>query len=103
MGIAASGIGIGLPNPYLGSTTIGVFLPATAGVIVPLQYAPQWLRHIAGFIPGGRAVQTIYDGSLLFHAVVVDVLVSLAWAAVGIVFVRVAISRIRNGSKVSVL
>lgn len=103
MGIAASGIGIGLPDPYLGSTIIGVFLPVTAGVIVPLQYAPQWLRHIATFIPGGRAVQTIYDGSLLFRAVAVDVLVSLAWAAVGIVFVRVAISRIRNGSKVSVL
>ena len=36
MGVGAAGVGVNLPDPYLGSTLVGAVLPVLAGVIVPL-------------------------------------------------------------------
>ncbi|MEW6858478.1 ABC transporter [Trueperella pyogenes] len=103
LGIAATGVGVGLPDPYLGTTLIGVFLPVAAGVIVPLNYAPSWIRHVATAIPGSRTVQAIHDRAITCSVVGVDVALSIVWALIGMVFVRVAVGRIRRGLKVSVV
>lgn len=103
LGIAASGVGMALPDPYLGATIVGVFLPVSAGVIVPLSLAPDWMRQVAAAIPGGRTVQAIHDGVITVDAVGLDLLIGLVWAIGGMIFVRVALGCIRRGMKVSVL
>lgn len=100
IGLACAGIGVALPDPYLGLTIASSVLPLTSGVIVPTQLYPAWLRELCQVMPLTGMLQTM--DAWVFHGVVSmgiarDLLVTAAWAGVGIVFTRVAIHRLRQG------
>ncbi|MDU0347924.1 ABC transporter permease [Actinomyces sp. MRS3W] len=98
LGVSAAGIGVDLPDPYLGATIVSTFLPLLTGVIVPLSVCPGWLRILAGFAPVSGTV-TALDAATgdIAPMLVHDLLVALVWSAVGLVATRHAITRLRAG------
>lgn len=99
MGVFAAGIGVGLPDPYLGATVLGVFLPALCGVIVPLASTPAWFQAVAAAVPMSRLIQALQAGAPIAPAAALDLAVAGIWAAVGLVAVRVAVARFRAGQR----
>ncbi|PHP53014.1 ABC transporter [Actinomyces ruminis] len=98
LGVGAAGIGVDLPDPYLGATIVSTFLPLLAGVIVPLSLCPAWLRVLGGIVPLSGTVTVLDSGAddvvpLLAH----DLLVALVWAGVGLAATRHAVTRLRAG------
>lgn len=96
LGVAAAGIGVDLPDPYLGSTIIGAVLPLLAGVIVPLDDCPTWLRALSHLVPMSgtlTAIDTNGAGSLIAR----DLLVAAVWAVIGLAATRHAVVRLRAG------
>ena len=101
IGLACAGIGVSLPDPYLGLTIASSVLPLTSGVIVPTELYPGWLRAVCQIMPLTGMLQTLDtwafgNGTALIETAR-DLLVSLLWAAMGVIFTRVAIHRLRNG------
>lgn len=102
LGIGAAGIGVNLPDPYLGATAVATFLPVLTGVIVPLEYYPPVLRTVAEVAPLSRSVTVITSGSLLWIPLR-DVGVALLWAGIGILATRHTIARMRAGLRREIL
>lgn len=107
LGIGVAGIGVYLPDPYLGGTLVGTFAPLLAGVIVPLAICPAWLRMLAQAVPL-TAVLGLLDGGQ--HAagqwgcaVAHDLLVGSAWAVVGLAATQAAIRALRSGARRTVV
>lgn len=96
LGVAAAGIGVDLPDPYLGSTIIGALLPVLAGAIVPMTICPAWLQALSYLAPMSgtlTAIDTVGVGPLVSR----DLLVAMAWALVGLAATRHAVVRLRAG------
>lgn len=94
VGVGAAGIGVSLPDPYLGSTIAASLLPLAAGVIVPVALYPGWLQPLCWLLPGSGMVHALQgDGSLLWR----DVAVGIAWTAVGLLCARRAVRLMREG------
>ena len=109
IGLACAGIGVSLPDPYLGLTIANAVLPLTSGVIVPTELYPAWLRGICQAMPLTGMLRTL-DAWAFGNGIVTassgiarDLLVSLLWAVVGVLFTRVAIRRLRNGARTEIV
>lgn len=107
LGIFAAGIGIGLPDPYLGSTLANLIAPVLCGVVVPISHYPKWLATLAGFFPMTRTLNHDFDTAISLAeaatSAALEVGVAAAYAVGGIAAVRLAITRIRNGIKLDLL
>lgn len=102
LGVAAAGFGVALPNPYGPLNLLTAALPILAGVIVPSETYPVWLRWLAAAVPGDALVRA-NEAAGAWPLLARDVAVALVWAAAGILAVRVAMRRIRRGEDVGVL
>ena len=100
MGIAAAGVGVSLPDPYLGTTIIATFLPLLTGVIVPLEQCPAWLQALARVVPVSGTL-TVLDAPVDAVPVLLgrDLAVAAAWAGIGLAVTRRAITRLRQGQR----
>ncbi|WP_315583743.1 ABC transporter permease [Actinomyces viscosus] len=100
MGVAAAGVGVNLPDPYLGATVISTFLPLLTGVIVPLEQCPAWLRALARAVPVGGTL-TALDAPAAAVPVLLgrDLAVAAVWAGIGLVVTRRAATRLRQGRR----
>lgn len=104
LGIFASGIGVSLPDPYLGANIVGIFLPVFTGVITPINLTPQWVQEIALLIPAQSIIQAVHgDAKITEFLFLYEIGISLFWAFAGILCVRIAVFRIRSGLRQSVL
>lgn len=95
LGIGAGGLGVSLPDPYLGATVLSSTLPILVGVIVPASAYPLWLRILSGLTPLSGAVGALNGGSLL--PLLRDLGLSAAWACAGLAAGQVAVHRLRQG------
>lgn len=95
LGIGAAGVGVSLPDPYLGATVVASAVPILVGVIVPVSVYPLWLRLLSSLTPLSGSVGVLAGGSALL--VIRDVALSVAWAGVGLVVSQVAVRRLRKG------
>ena len=106
-GLACAGIGVSLPDPYLGLTIAGSLLPLTSGVIVPTELYPGWLRGICQVMPLTGMLQTldtwVFASGTAPMGIARDILVSRLWATVGVIFTRVAVHRLRNGVRTEIV
>lgn len=98
LGVAAAGIGVGLPDPYLGATLLGSTLPLFTGVIVPIEACPKWLQTLSHVAPM-RGIITALDHCPTVSLIVHDIVVAAAWASVGLGLVRWAVARNRAGKQ----
>lgn len=103
MGVGGAGVGVDLPDPYLGSTVIASLLPLLAGVIVPLSDCPQWLRAAASLVPLSGVVGVIDTTGGIRPAIGHDLGVALAWALAGLLATRHAVVRVRAGLRRDVI
>lgn len=103
MGVAAAGVGVDLPDPYLGATIIGAFLPVLTGVIVPVELTPTWLQAASRFVPMSGVLAALDAGQLTTTPLLHDLVVALAWAAAGLVATRHAVIRLRKGLRRDVI
>lgn len=94
LGIAAAGIGVALPDPYLGATILSPLLPLAAGVIVPVAYYPAWLIPLSIILPGAGIVGVL---DAVTWRLASDLLLGLAWAITGLICTRIAIRQLRRG------
>mgnify|MGYP001008821863 CR=1 FL=1 len=101
MGVGAAGVGVNLPDPYLGSTLVGAVLPVLAGVIVPLDACPAWLRALSAAAPVSGTVGAL-DGSGA-GGLARDLLAAAVWAGVGLAVTRRAVSALRDGRRYDVV
>lgn len=101
MGVGAAGVGVNLPDPYLGSTLVGAVLPVLAGVIVPLDACPAWLRALSAAAPVSGTVGAL-DGSGT-GGLARDLLAAAVWAGVGLAVTRRAVSALRDGRRYDVV
>ncbi|MDK7271448.1 MULTISPECIES: ABC transporter permease [Actinotignum] len=95
LGVAAAGIGVDLPDPYLGATLLATFLPVFTGVIVPLEYYPPVLAALANAVPLSGTIAGIAETA--GWLVVRDIAVAATWAGVGVIATRHAVARLRSG------
>ncbi|WP_167203090.1 ABC transporter [Actinomyces respiraculi] len=100
LGVGAAGIGVDLPDPYLGATIVSTFLPLLTGVIVPLSLCPAWVRVLGALAPLSGTVTALDAsadgvGALLTR----DLLVALVWAGAGLAATRHAVTRLRAGAR----
>lgn len=105
-GVCCSGIGVSLPDPYLAATIAGCVVPITAGIVVPVGLYPDWLRTVCVWFPLNgtiRALDIVISGHGGLGAVRTDMLIAVVWAVVGLLFTRVAVRRLRNGSRQTLL
>ncbi|MDO4901019.1 ABC transporter [Actinomyces sp.] len=103
LGVGAAGIGVDLPDPYLGATVVGTFLPLLAGVIVPLSACPAWLRGLGALAPMSGTVSALDAGADVGALLARDLLVALAWAGAGLAATRHAVHRLRAGVRRDVI
>ncbi|SDN58958.1 ABC-2 type transport system permease protein [Actinomyces ruminicola] len=104
LGVGAAGIGVDLPDPYLGATIVSTFLPLLTGVIVPLSLCPAWLRALGTLLPMSGTVTALDAGADAVGPLLArDLLVALAWAGVGLGATRHAVARLRAGLRRDVL
>lgn len=95
LGIAAAGVGVALPDPYLGATILGTFLPLLTGVIVPLDVAPAWLRGVSVVVPGSGLVTSI--AGIDAGGLVRDCVLATIYVLIGIAMTRRACALLRRG------
>lgn len=103
MGVGGAGVGVDLPDPYLGTTVIASLLPLLAGVIVPLSDCPRWLRAAASLMPLSGLVGVIDTTGGIRPAIGHDLGVTLAWALAGLLATRHAVVRVRAGLRRDVI
>ena len=103
MGVGGAGVGVDLPDPYLGATVIASVLPLLAGVIVPLNDCPRWLRTAASLVPLSGVVGVIDMTGGIRPAIGHDLGVALAWALAGLLATRHAVVRVRAGLRRDVI
>lgn len=105
LGIGAAGIGIDLPDPYLGATIVAIFLPVLTGVVVPLEYYPTWLHALATLVPLSGTITALSapPGWLSAWLLARDCVVALLWAAGGLLATHHAIIRMRAGLRREIL
>mgnify|MGYP000912785674 FL=1 len=103
MGVGGAGVGVDLPDPYLGTTVIASLLPLLAGVIVPLSDCPRWLRAAASLMPLSGVVGVIDTTGGIRPAIGHDLGVTLAWALAGLLATRHAVVRVRAGLRHDVI
>lgn len=103
MGVGGAGVGVDLPDPYLGTTVIASLLPLLAGVIVPLSDCPRWLRAAASLMPLSGLVGVIDTTGGIRPAIGHDLGVTLAWALAGLLATRHAVVRVRAGLRHDVI
>ena len=94
LGIGAAGIGVVLPDPYLGATLVSTFLPLLAGVVVPVEFYPGWLRFLGTLVPMTSTL-TVLRGT--GAGIGRDVMVALAWAVLGVLIAARAAGLLRKG------
>lgn len=101
LGVCGAGIGVDLPDPYLGATLLATLLPVLTGVIVPLEYYPAVLVAVSKAVPLSGIVQGITGpaGWLVAR----DMAVAAVWAVVGLLATRHAVVRMRAGLRRDVL
>lgn len=98
MGVAAGGIGVDAPDPYLGLTIVSALLPLLTGVIVPLTLCPGWVRSASRLVPMSGALAALDAPSAEVPDLVgCDVLVGALWAVIGLAAARRAVIRLRRG------
>lgn len=95
LGVGAAGLGVSLPDPYLGATLLASALPILVGVIVPVSAYPLWLRIASTLTPLSGTVGALGGGGLA--AVGRDLALATAWAGAGLAASRVAVHRLRQG------
>ena len=84
MGIMAAGVGVNLPDPYLGATIIATFLPLLTGVIVPLEQCPTWLQALAHLVPVSGTLTVLDAPAAAVPALLGrDLAVAVVWAGSG--------------------
>ena len=100
MGIMAAGVGVNLPDPYLGATIIATFLPLLTGVIVPLEQCPTWLQALAHLVPLSGTVTVLDAPAAAVPALLGrDLVVAAVWAGIGLAVTRRAVTRLRQGQR----
>ena len=97
LGVGAAGLGVSLPDPYLGATLLASALPVLVGVIVPVSAYPAWLRVVSQVTPLSGAVSTLTAGGPAL--VLRDLALSAVWCAAGLVVSQVAVHRLRQGAR----
>ncbi|MCI1219407.1 MAG: ABC transporter permease [Bifidobacterium sp.] len=105
LGVCCAGVGVSLPDPYLADTILDAILPLSAGVIVPTTLYPDWLRALFHLLPMTGTLTVLTDNSTgnIGRPLCTDILLAVVWACVGLVFVRVAVSNLRNGKRRDVI
>ena len=107
VGLACAGIGVSLPDPALALTIASSVLPLTSGVIVPTELYPGWLRALCQAMPLTGMLQTMdtwaFGNAAPSMGVARDLLVSLIWAIVGVIFTRIALHMLRNGARTEIV
>ncbi|MBD3689029.1 ABC transporter [Nanchangia anserum] len=101
MGIGAAGIGVSLPDPYLGATILGSFVPVFSGVIVPVDLCPAWVRVIATVVPGSGLASSVAEFSA--PGLLRDLACALVYAGIGIAFTQRAARALRSGRRFDTL
>ena len=100
MGIMAAGVGVNLPDPYLGATIIATFLPLLTGVIVPLEQCPTWLQALAHLVPVSGTLTVLDAPAAAVPALLGrDLAVAVVWAGIGLAVTRRAVTRLRQGQR----
>ena len=100
MGIMAAGVGVNLPDPYLGATIIATFLPLLTGVIVPLEQCPTWLQALAHLVPVSGTLTVLDAPAAAVPALLGrDLAVAAVWAGIGLAVTRRAVTRLRQGQR----
>ncbi|EGE37600.1 hypothetical protein HMPREF0059_01870 [Actinomyces viscosus C505] len=100
MGIMAAGVGVNLPDPYLGATIIATFLPLLTGVIVPLEQCPTWLQALAHLVPVSGTLTVLDAPAAAVPALLGrDLVVAAVWAGIGLAVTRRAVTRLRQGQR----
>ena len=94
VGIGAGGIGLDLPDPFLATTIVAALLPLSAGVIVPVSEYPAWLSPLTFILPGSGITRALSGD---YSRIMVDIVISAIWMAVGLAVTYHAVSRIRAG------
>lgn len=94
LGIAAAGIGVSLPDPYLGATILGTLLPLAAGVIVPVALYPAWLQPLSYLLPGSGMVDALASSA---GGIWRDLLLAGLWAGLGLACTLRALAQLRAG------
>ena len=104
MGIMAAGVGVNLPDPYLGATIIATFLPLLTGVIVPLEQCPTWLQALAHLVPLSGTVTVLDAPAAAVPALLGrDPAVAAVWAGIGLAVTRRAVTRLRQGQRTDII
>lgn len=103
-GVFCAGVGVSLPDAYLGATIAGCLMPITSGIVVPVTLYPRWLAAACRRFPLNGTIRALDGlvfgrGTVRAGAVVADMLIALGWASIGLVFTRIAVRRIRNGGR----
>nr|WP_300340403.1 ABC transporter permease [Actinomyces sp.] len=99
LGVAAAGIGVDLPDPYLGATIVASFLPVLTGVIVPLGVCPVWMQALSRLVPMTGTLTAIDTRAGALGLLAHDLLAGLLWAAAGLVATRHTVVRLRSGKR----
>jgi multidrug ABC transporter, permease protein len=101
LGVAAAGIGVNLPDPYLGGTILTSTLPILAGVIVPVSDYPTWLAALGWVTPLSGVTASLTDPD--FILVAKDFALAIIWCTIGVISTRHAMKRLRSGIRRDVL
>lgn len=101
LGVGAGGVGVSLPDPYLGASLLGAFVPVFSGVIVPVDVCPSWVRAVAQLVPGSGLASSVSALNLqgLFH----DLACALVYAGIGAAFTQRAVRALRRGRRFDTL
>ncbi|RRD52751.1 ABC transporter [Buchananella hordeovulneris] len=98
LGVFAAAISVGLSDPYLGANLVNALLPLGVGVIVPTALYPTGLAELVQLVPLSHTLGAL-TGTGGLRAFAVDVLLALVLAAAGLSAVRLAVARLRNGTR----
>lgn len=103
LGIAAAGIGVDLPDPYLGATLLAACWPLFTGVIVPLRVSPDWLQIVAVGVPLSGVITALDSREATSRLIVRDLVVAMGWAVLGLALTRHALYQLRTGVRRDIL
>jgi len=99
VGITAAIASFALADPYLISNIANAVLLITAGVVLPLNRYPNWLAAITRLLPFTALVAAVRTTGPVWPLVLRELLVALAWLAVGLLIARRVLALIRSGKR----
>ncbi|WPF66542.1 ABC transporter permease [Corynebacterium sp. 22KM0430] len=101
VGLGCSVAAVAGRDPFFAANVLTALLPVTAGVIAPLSAYPAWLQPVSAVLPGTWLVHWLREsgaGQFSGWPLLLEGLITAAWACGGVVGLRMAWGRMRSGS-----